>query len=270
MEERLHLLGVRHHGPGSAALVCAALDRLDPAVVLIEGAEEGDALLPYVSLPGMKPPVAMLFYAEDDARAAIFAPFAEFSPEWQAMRWAASRRRPVRFIDWPAAVSLALMRIPVEDGPAEAPRVDALDLLAQAAGLVDGEAFWNALIEEAGDSGDPLASFAAIGGALTEARDSAEADGDAIPLRDIRREAYMRLNIRQALKDYEGAVAAVVGAWHVGALSRKVAMADDRAILRDLPKVKSKATGISGPSTPPAGWRTRRPSPPVGRRGRSR
>jgi hypothetical protein len=244
MEERLHLLGVRHHGPGSAALVRAALDRLDPTVVLIEGAEEGDALLPYVSLPGMKPPVAMLFYAEDDAQAAIFAPFAEFSPEWQAMRWAASRRRPVRFIDWPAAVSLALMRIPVEDGPAEAPSVDALDLLAQAAGLGDGEAFWNALIEEAGDAGDPLASFAAIGDALTEARDSAEADGDAVPLRDIRREAYMRLNIRQALKDHEGAVAAVVGAWHVGALSRKVAMADDRAILRDLPKVKVKATWV--------------------------
>jgi Family of unknown function (DUF5682) len=80
MDDRLHVLGVRHHGPGSAALVRAALDRLDPAVVLIEGAPEGDALVPYAAHAGMKPPVAMLFYAAEDARAAIFAPFAEFSP----------------------------------------------------------------------------------------------------------------------------------------------------------------------------------------------
>ena len=77
-------------------------------MVLIEGAPEGDALGARCrGSAGMKPPVAMLFYAEDDATGAIFAPFAEFSPEWQAMLWAASRQRPVRFIDWPAAVSLA-------------------------------------------------------------------------------------------------------------------------------------------------------------------
>ena len=29
----------------------------------------------------------------------------------------------------------------------------------------------------------------------------------------------MRPNIRQALKDHEGVIAAVVGAWHVGALA---------------------------------------------------
>jgi hypothetical protein len=116
MDDRLHVLGVRHHGPGSAALVRAALDRLDPAVVLIEGAPEGDALVPYAAHAGMKPPVAMLFYAAEDARAAIFAPFAQFSPEWQAMLWASSRQPPVRFIDWPAAVSLALMKSAADSG----------------------------------------------------------------------------------------------------------------------------------------------------------
>jgi hypothetical protein len=246
MDDRLHLLGIRHHGPGSAALVRAALDRLDPQIVLIEGALEGDGLVPYVARSGMRPPVAMLFYAEDDARAAIFAPFAEFSPEWQAMLWATSRQRPVRFIDWPAAVSLALMKMEAESDPdrAESPRVDPLDQLARAAGMGDGEAFWNALIEEAGDTGDPLATFAAIGDAMTEARAHAEVEGEAPRLRDVRREAFMRLNIRQALKDYEGTVAAVVGAWHVGALASKVAMSEDRAVIRDLPKVKVNATWV--------------------------
>jgi Family of unknown function (DUF5682) len=185
MDDRLHLLGIRHHGPGSAALVRAALDRLDPQVVLIEGAPEGDVLVPYVVRSGMWPPVAMLFYAEDDARAAIFEPYAEFSPEWQAMLWAASRQRPVRFIDWPAAVSLALMKVAAEQIPdrAESPRFDPLDLLARAAGMGDGETFWNALIEEAGDTGDPLATFAAIADAMTEARARAEVDGEAVHLR---------------------------------------------------------------------------------------
>jgi Family of unknown function (DUF5682) len=246
MDDRLHLLGIRHHGPGSAALVRAALDRLDPAVVLIEGAPEGDVLVPYAACPGMKPPVAMLFYAVDDARAAIFAPFAAFSPEWQAMLWAVSHQRPVRFIDWPAAVSLALTKEAAESVPdgVEHPRSDPLDALARAAGMDDGEAFWNALIEEGGDTGDPLATFAAIGEAMTEARARAQADGEATLLRDIRREAFMRLNIRQALKDHSGTVAAVSGAWHVGALARAVAMSEDRAIIRDLPKTKVEATWV--------------------------
>jgi Family of unknown function (DUF5682) len=246
MDPRLHLLGIRHHGPGSASLVRAALDRLDPAVVLIEGPPEAELLLPYVASPGMKPPVAMLFHAEDDAKAAVFAPLAEFSPEWQAMQWAASRQRPVRFIDWPAAVSLALSKLTAEETSVavESPRADPLDRLAQAAGMDDGETFWNALIEEAGDTGDPMATFAAIGDAMTEARAAAEADGDAVRLRDIRREAFMRLAIRQALKEHPGVVAAVVGAWHVGALATKVALADDRAIIRELPKLKVSATWV--------------------------
>ncbi|MYZ09472.1 hypothetical protein GT028_19155, partial [Streptomyces sp. SID2999] len=39
------LLGVRHHGPGSARAVRAALDAAAPGVVLIEGPPEADALI---------------------------------------------------------------------------------------------------------------------------------------------------------------------------------------------------------------------------------
>jgi len=123
-------------------------------------------------------------------------------------------------------------------------RSDPLDSLAEAAGMSNGEAFWNGLVEEAGDAGDPIATFAAVGDALSEARARAEADGEAIPLREIRREAFMRLNIRQALKEHEGPVVAVVGAWHVAALARKVALSEDRAIIRDLPRAKVEATWV--------------------------
>lgn len=40
----VHVLGVRHHGPGSARAVRAALADLKPDAVLIEGPPEADAL----------------------------------------------------------------------------------------------------------------------------------------------------------------------------------------------------------------------------------
>src|SRR5262245_25615775 len=107
MDERVHLFGIRHHGPGSAASLVAALDALQPTAVLIEGPPEGDALISYAAAPDMRPPVALLAYAKDDPGNAVFFPFAVFSPEWQAMRWSLRQQRPVRFIDWPVAMSLA-------------------------------------------------------------------------------------------------------------------------------------------------------------------
>src|SRR5580698_5287787 len=172
-DERVHLLGIRHHGPGSAALLRRALDALDPVYVLVEGPTEGDALIQYIADPDLRPPVAMLLHAADEANLASFIPFAEFSPEWQAIQWALKRERTVRFMDWPAAVSLAFEKA-ARENPESAPpqpRSDALDLLASAAGYDDGETFWNALIEQHGASGQhALSVFASIETAMTEAR----------------------------------------------------------------------------------------------------
>ena len=87
MDDRLHIFGIRHHGPGSTALLKRALDALNPACVLIEGTPEADDLIRFGRAPGMKPPIALLVHASADANAAFFSPFAEFSPEWQAMHW---------------------------------------------------------------------------------------------------------------------------------------------------------------------------------------
>ncbi|NTF17872.1 hypothetical protein G6L37_05615 [Agrobacterium rubi] len=268
MKRSAHLLGIRHHGPGSAALLKGALDALDPACVLIEGPSEGDALIPHAALSGMKPPLAMMFYAADEAKNAVFSPFAEYSPEWVAMRWALARGREVRFIDWPAAVSLALRKADIEavmsddagedDGSgssdgAEAvlgddirvEMADPLDILAEMAGYSDGETFWNGLIEQGGTAQDPLAVFSAIEEAMTEARAQHGEDaivGSSHALRDIRREAFMRSHIREALRKTDGPVAAVVGAWHVGGLRAETTIAEDKAIMRDLPRIKVDAT----------------------------
>ncbi|MFF4173209.1 DUF5682 family protein [Streptomyces sp. NPDC001744] len=117
------LLGVRHHGPGSARGVRAALEAAEPAAVLIEGPAEGDALVALAGEPGMRPPVALLAHAVDDPGRAAFWPMAEFSPEWVAIRWALDRGAAVRFIDLPAAHTLAASDPTWGDGESEEDQV---------------------------------------------------------------------------------------------------------------------------------------------------
>jgi uncharacterized protein DUF5682 len=248
-EQRVHILGVRHHGPGSAALLRKALDLLDPACVLVEGPPEGNDLIPYVSDPDLKPPVALLLHAVEEESLASFMPFAEFSPEWQGMRWALEHERTVRFCDWPAAISLALKKAATEHPESAVPeaRPDALDLLASAAGYEDGETFWNGLIEQhGGDGREALSVFASIENAMTEARAHEEpsAQSPEAANQNLQREAFMRGNLRAALKEFAGNIAVVTGAWHVSGLRQATKAEDDRALVQDLPRVKIEATWV--------------------------
>ena len=179
-DPKLGIFGIRHHGPGSAQSLVAALDDLDPAMVLIEGPPEADDLIRFVGTGQLRPPVALLVHAESDPSLAAFYPFATYSPEWQAMTWALARSRPVRFIDLPAMHGLAqraeakavteelLGAAPLTDEPTETDpslepeatsepdepaatsptepsiRRDPMGYLAQIAGYADGEAWWNA------------------------------------------------------------------------------------------------------------------------------
>lgn len=156
---RVEVLGIRHHGPGSARSMLAALDELEPDVVLVEGPPELDALIPYAADPDLVPPVAGLVYAVDAPRRALFYPFAVFSPEWVALRWATERGVEVRFADLPAthllADSIEAEGEPTADEPAADPPVDSL-----------GEATGDAPTEDprrhgADAVGDPPASVSA-------------------------------------------------------------------------------------------------------------
>ncbi|MEU4097573.1 DUF5682 family protein [Streptomyces sp. NPDC026673] len=239
------LLGVRHHGPGSARGVRAALDRLEPRIVLVEGPPEADAVLDLAADPGMRPPVALLAHVVDEPSRAGFWPFAEFSPEWQAIRWAARRGVPVRFIDLPAAHSLVL---PEEaeppGGEGAVPRLDPLAELARTAGYDDPERWWEDAVEHRGRDepaeGDPLAGFGALAEAMGALR---EAYGDGGHRQDAVREAHMRLRIREARRAHER-VAVVCGAWHVPALARGGGVTADRALLKGLPKAKVEVTWV--------------------------
>ena len=103
----VRVLGVRHHGPGSARALAAALEDYRPDCVLVEGPADADDLLTWVGAPGMEPPVALLAWKADEPSVASFWPLAVFSPEWQALRWAAEHGVEAHFMDLPARHVLA-------------------------------------------------------------------------------------------------------------------------------------------------------------------
>ncbi|MFC9890608.1 DUF5682 family protein [Streptomyces pilosus] len=246
------LLGVRHHGPGSARAVRAALEEARPDVVLIEGPPEADPLIPLAAEEDMRPPVALLAHAVDEPGRSAFWPLAGFSPEWVAIRWALEHGVPARFIDLPAAHTLAREEdeghapaaAAAGEGAVPEPRVrtDPLGALAEAAGYDDAERWWEDVVEHRGvGKGDPVAPFTALEEAMTALREECGDGGDE---RDLVREAHMRLRIRAAQREFGDGVAVVCGAWHVPALRRGNPLAADRALLKGLPKVKTDMTWV--------------------------
>ncbi|WP_243718155.1 DUF5682 family protein [Actinomadura sp. 7K534] len=287
----VEVYGIRHHGPGSARALRGALEEFKPDAVLIEGPPEADPIVALAGEPGMVPPVALLAYSpatggapagagagagagdRGDGRKAAFWPFAEFSPEWQAIRYALGAGVPVRFCDLPAAHQLVPSPGAEEDSepedaekesaekdragegeappePAEGIRLDPLGWLAKAAGYDDAERWWDDVVEHRGGGPSP---FPAIAEAMAELREQlAElpegAASAGLPpghlLREEQREAHMRRTLRRTLKEGHERVAVVCGAWHVPALRAKVPAAHDDRTLRGLPKAKVAMTWV--------------------------
>jgi hypothetical protein len=238
------ILGVRHHGPGSARAVGAALRELESDAVLIEGPPDAEPVVHLAAEAAMHPPVALLIYAVEDPRQAAFYPFASFSPEWVAVRHALATQAEVRFIDLAAAHSLA-----GHNGPAELEEReereelggltdDPIARLAAAAGYDDPERWWEDVVEHRIGT---LPVFAEISSAMAELRQ----DSWHGPRGD-QREAAMRRAIRRAERDGFERIAVVCGAWHAPALDRESfpSAAHDESLLKALPKVKVAATWI--------------------------
>ncbi|ASP31857.1 DUF5682 family protein [Labrenzia sp. VG12] len=257
MTANVSYFGIRHHGPGSARRLLDALDDLRPAEVLVEGPADLSALLPTLASLSMKPPVALLAYPVNEPERAAFWPFAEFSPEYQAVCWAVCNHVPVRFIDLPVYWNFQPDEAEdsAQDSDAEETgdvlqladrddafsdrdqqlRRDPIGALAEAAGYEDGESWWQDVIEE---NPAPGPVFEAVADAMSTLR----AHAGELPGREAAREAHMRLEIGKSLKQADGPVAVVCGAWHVPALQAKHTAKADRALLKGASKVKIAAT----------------------------
>ena len=279
----LTILGIRHHGVGSARYVADALAQLQPDLVLVEGAPELDAVLSFISRADLEPPVAVLGYNPNSPKQAVFYPFAEFSPEWQALRWAAQSGVPARMIDLPLSHSFGLSNarqaaetaVPNAESP-PSPAPDAGPLTAESANADphDDEMLPDDAAEPLppgmaprGDSLLPLAmadgytdsetwweqhveqrygagQWADHFAAVQEAMTALREQDPPDAETDLR-EAFMRHLIRQADADGFQQVVVVCGAWHGPALTGwETTKKTDTKQINGLPKTPVSVTWI--------------------------
>jgi hypothetical protein len=247
----IHVLGIRHHGPGSARNVKTFLQQAKPDIILVEGPPEGDELLRWSAHSELKPPIAILAYRPDEPNRAVFYPIAEFSPEWQAIHFGAQHNVPVRFMDLPLIHKFALEQKEEkkEDnisnytcsnnaGVTSEVYRDPLRYLAEAAGYEDGERWWESMFEH-------RINHEGVFDAVHEAMHTLRTE---IPEKDNLveklREAYMRKIIRQAEKDGFNNIAVICGAWHAPVLVNMPKQKEDTDLLKGLAKVKVETTWI--------------------------
>jgi hypothetical protein len=260
----LTVLGIRHHGPGSARSLRAELEKLRPDCLLVEGPPDADALIPLVAAPEMTPPVALLLYIPDQPQRAVYYPFAEFSPEWQALQYALKNAIPVHFMDLPQANQLAVPPTPAPDiipnhvrdiltpdiipnhlrdtSTPDTPAPDPFAWIAEAAGYSDGERWWEHFVERRREAGEV---FAAILELMTALRAEAHKQLSSRPEHDQLREVSMRAIIRAAQAEGHQNIAVICGAWHAPALHEsESSIKDDAKLLKGLPRTAIAATWV--------------------------
>ena len=269
------IFGIRHHGPGSARALKRALEDWNPDAILIEGPPDADNLIRHVANEGLRPPVALLVYNPKNLQQASYFPFAEFSPEWQAMRFALQNKTVVAFMDLPQSLNFSLknpdeptqqsldfsenMPENAENERGNAENLgntegvdlaehlekfhakienDPLNYMAQLAGFTDSERWWEATFEQNDNATDIFDAILEMMTALRHHLSRAET------VETILREAYMRQTMRSYEKKGFTKIAVICGAWHAPVLATIQAfnVKKDVEMLKNIKKTPTEAT----------------------------
>ncbi|MBX3184600.1 MAG: VWA domain-containing protein [Polyangiaceae bacterium] len=195
-----HLIGVRHHSAALAAVMPTLLEAFAPTRVLIELPADLGAWLPWLGAPDLEAPVAL---SATGPGGLAFYPFADFSPELVAIRWALGRGVPVEAIDRPvAARAVVELATPYESALPDSGSFTAHD--------------WDTLVEARAPAEPEALRRAALAfGWLLRAE---ALRGGGVRLEDRLREAHMRRCVRRALAEPGARVCAIIGAFHANAL----------------------------------------------------
>ncbi|MEU9150603.1 DUF5682 family protein [Streptomyces sp. NPDC048417] len=234
-----YLIGVRHHAPSLAAAVPALLEAAKPDVLLVELPAELQDWLPWLAHEETHAPVALAAAPGDGSAGPAFYPFADFSPELAAVRWAARGGVPVVACDLPLADRGWRETKAAAQGPGRLSGA----LRSRLTGR-PGDDLWDRLVEAAAPGSTPEALRRAAlltGWALRGESTVSEVD--------LRREEWMRVRLDAATANGEHA-AVVVGAFHALALSGPLRGAEPRSI------DGHHHMGATDPHTPAAEWTT--------------
>ena len=213
--------GIRHFSPAGAYFVRQFLDKIKPDLVLIEGPADFDFLIDDIVSKKLVPPFAIMAYTKEAPIDTILYPFAEYSPEYQAILWARENNKECHFFDLESDIMLGFGRTDDdtkdEETISKEPEKNKSD--------VDMEGFWERNLEQSENMDAYRAGSALFGESL---RKDTKSDDKSFA-RDIIRESFMKRRINEYIKkgfDSEKIVA-ITGAFHTSAIeSLEGAMSD--------------------------------------------
>ena len=213
--------GIRHFSPAGAYFLRQFLDEIKPALVLIEGPADFDFLIDDIVSKKLVPPFAIMAYTKEAPIDTILYPFAEYSPEYQAILWAMENNKECHFFDLESDIILGLDKknddIQEEEIISETNSKKSIE--------IDMEGFWERNLEQSEDMQGYRSGSALFGESLRKDTNS----DDKSFIRDIVRESFMKRKIKEYIEkgfDTEKIVA-ITGAFHTSAIeSLEGAMSD--------------------------------------------
>ena len=234
MEEPVLYYPVRHHSPACAWHLERIIEHYQPDCILVEGPENANDLIPVLTDPETKAPVALYYAYRDDGKLLdsnaqtyrCYYPFLDHSPELVALRAAARLGIPGQFMDLPyARILLATqeargLRSEAEKQNYASDRYLAENrfqkILCEKAGVRHFEEFWEKYFESAGLELTDQAFVELMHTYCLLARQHTplvELQEDGC----LAREAHMAQRIREASAQYRK-VLVVAGGFHIWGL----------------------------------------------------
>ncbi|MEJ5996724.1 DUF5682 family protein [Corynebacterium sp. H130] len=200
----IDFFGVRHHSPTGALLVAERIRTRPPAAVLIEGPTEFNEHMPELALDHTLPIMIYSWAPDGEGRRGVYYPLSSYSPEWQAIRTAAERNIPVRFIDAPF-----YLKSRNAESSAKIP-----DDLLRRLGVDDIDAAIDELIDIQADlSYAEYCTRMETFGAMLRSTDEAT----------LSRERFMADRIRETMAETNGTILVICGAAHIEGLRTELA-----------------------------------------------
>ena len=213
--------GIRHFSPAGAYFLRQFLDEVKPSLVLIEGPADFDFLIDDIVSKKLVPPFAIMAYTKEAPIDTILYPFAEYSPEYQAILWARENNTECHFFDLESDIILGLEKRDDETKDEEI----ISETNPKKSIETDMEGFWERTLEQSEDMHAYRAGSALFGESI---RKDTNADDKSF-IRDTVRESFMKRKIKEYIEkgfDTEKIVA-ITGAFHTSAIeSLEGAMSD--------------------------------------------
>ena len=213
--------GIRHFSPTGAYFLRQFLDEVKPSLVLIEGPADFDFLIDDIVSKKLVPPFAIMAYTKEAPIDTILYPFAEYSPEYQAILWARENNTECHFFDLESDIILGLEKRDDETKDEEI----ISETNPKKSIETDMEVFWERTLEQSEDMQAYRAGSALFGESI---RKDTNADDKSF-IRDTVRESFMKRKIKEYIEngfDTEKIVA-ITGAFHTSAIeSLEGAMSD--------------------------------------------